>query len=254
MQNGIVRKWHGPQLLNLSAACLVLPVALGCATAHLDPERNQALTFDAVDSPDAGAPSPIARGNPIKSSPSQLGSTDNKGATPIADAGPIAEPITCTVDPPDPKPIHTREWLAYEFSFKEGVVDITSLRREQTAKPRDTSRRVGRYAIELWIGCELIDRVRFSFPLQAAEQPQVRGARHGLNEQPSLTANAHLTSVALVPLDLRATRAELVDRGTGKRSSLAWPPNLPAVSSVSTQQSPTVPARTAPASGSQQHR
>jgi len=158
------------------------------------------------------------------------------------------------VDPPDPKPIHTREWVAYEFAFKEGVVELSSLRREQTTKPRDTARRVGRYAIELWIGCELIDRVRFSFPLQAAEQPPLRGSRHTLNEQPSLTANAHLTSVALVPLDLRATRAELVDRGTGKRSSLAWPPNLPAPASVSTQQPPAAPAQTAPAAGSQNRR
>ncbi len=243
VNNSIVQ---GRRLLNLSAAYFLVRITLSCATAHLDPERNQALTFETVETEDAGVTSRIARSIPVKSAPSHLGSTEGSGA-----AGPAAEPITCTVDPPDPKPIHTREWVVYELAFKEGSVEVISRRREQTAKPRDTDRHVGRYAIELWIGCELIDRVRFSFPLQAAEQPPLAGARHVLNEQPSLTAKAHLTTVARVPLDLRATRAELIDHGTGKRSALAWPPNLSASPSVPALQSGPVPARTVPAAGSQ---
>jgi len=248
IRNRILR---GRQVLYIGTACFLIRIAPSCATAHLDPERNQALTFDTVDSDDAGVSLPNTRGIPVKSTPSQIGSTDNRGPATVSDAGQVAEPITCTVDPPDPKPIHTRQWVVYEFSFKEGAVEVLSQRREQTAKPRDTARRVGRYAIELWIGCELIERVRFSFPLQAAEPPSRPGTRHVLNEQPSLTANAHLTSVALVPLDLRATRAELVDRGTGKRSSLAWPPNLSAPSSNPVQQTLPSPKKEGPATGSQ---
>ena len=246
--NSVPNSWRQ---FRLSSACFVLGVALSCATARFDPERNQALTFDTVLPDDAGAAPTISRNVPVKLSPSQLGTTDNKTPTQHFDAGPPVEPITCTVDPPDPKPLHTRDWIAYEFEFREGSVGVRSHRHERTAKPRDTARIVGRYAVELWIGCELIDRVRFSFPLQAAEQPIAPGNRHGLNEQPSLTANAHLNCTVMVPFDLRATRAELIDRGTGKRSSLAWPPNLPTLSQSNSPQPPQIPPPTIPATGSQ---
>lgn len=209
------------------AAYLVLWTIGGCATAHFDPQRNQALTFDTASPNDAGVAQFARQSTSMKSAPSQPGVTDLGRQPQSSDAGPLADAIICTVDPPDPKPLHTREWIDYEFVFKEGTVEVHSVQLERTEKPRDTARVVGRYAVELWIGCELIDRVRFGFPLQAAERPTPPGTRHALNEQPSLTANAYLARTVMVPLNLRATRAELVDRGTGKRSSLAWPPNLP---------------------------
>ena len=234
-----------------SLACVVLAVALSCATARLDPERNQALTFDAIFPDDAGIAPPVLRSASVKSAPSQVGAAADETTDQHADAGFSGEPITCTVDPPDPKPLHTRDWIAYEFAYKEGVINLRSQRGERTAKPRDTARVVGRYAVELWIGCELIDRVRFSFPLQAAEQPITASTRHALNEQLSLTAKANLTRTVLVPFDSRATRAELIDRGTGKRSSLAWPPNLPPLSNSSSPRSSKIPSPAIPAAGSQ---
>ncbi len=41
--------------------------------------------------------------------------------------------------------------------------------------PVVTARRMGRYAIELWIGQELIERVRFDFPLTAADEAPPSG-------------------------------------------------------------------------------
>lgn len=220
------------RLARLGTAWSVVGLALDCASARFDPERNQALTFDTVASADAGVGPPQARSAPVKLLPSQLGvSRTNEPLTiPPSGTKPQADPITCTVDPPDPKPLHTRDWIVYEFTYSKGLAEVRSQRREQTAKPRDAARVVGRYAIELWIGCELVERVRFSFPLQAAEQTVAPGTRHDLHEQPSLTANASLARTVFVPLDMRATRAELVDHGTGKRLPLAWPPNLQPIS------------------------
>ena len=48
---------------------------------------------------------------------------------------------------------------------------------------------MGRFALELWIGRELIDRVRFDFPLIAAEEtPGV--TRRPLHDAPSLVPHA----------------------------------------------------------------
>ena len=239
------------QSIGFTGSCSLLFMALNCASARLDPEHNRALTFDTVAPDDAGVTPSFASNAPVRQAPSQPGRTESNAAAQQPDARPSAEPITCTVDPPDPKPLHTRDWIVYEFSYTNGKVEVQSQRRELTKKARDTARVIGRYAIELWIGCELIDRVRFSFPLQAAEQFRAPSTRHALHEQPSLTANAQLACTVRVPLDARTTRAELVDRGTGARSSLAWPPNLPTSSNASSQQTKPGSLTAAPADGSQ---
>ncbi len=240
---------HDRHSLGLVAVCSMIGVTLSCASARLDPNRNQALTFDTTTPSDAGA-APLAQSAPVKATASQPSSLQDKTITQSSDTGTSAESITCTVDPPDPKPLHTRDWVVYEFLFNKGQAELQSQSREQTAKPRDTARVVGRYAIELWIGCELIDRVRFSFPLQAAEQLRAPSARHPLREQPSLTANAQLLTAVRVPLEARATRAEWVDRGTGLRTSLAWPPNLSPKPASNPTKSIVVPNRDVPANGS----
>jgi hypothetical protein len=83
---------------------------------------------------------------------------------------------------------------------------------------------MGRYAIELWVGRELIDRVRFDFPMLAAEELPSSARRRPLYEAPTLAAGAHVTQRVLVPASPRATRALLVDRGTGETIALPWPP------------------------------
>ena len=220
-----------------------LLVALSCAGARLDPEHNQALTFDTVPVSDAGLPTEGSNEHAVKHAPSQPASPVVEIQSAPSDAGNASEPLTCTVDPPDPKPSHTRDWLVYEFAYKEGSVNVHSQKLERIGKPRDSARVMGRYSIELWIGCELVDRVRFGFPFQAAEPAKPPSTRHPLHEPPSFTAHAELRTTVRVPLELRATRAELVDRGTGQRTILAWPPNLP-------KTTPAEPARNAPNSSS----
>jgi hypothetical protein len=237
--------------LFVAFAVTSLLVALSCASARLDPERNQALTFDTVSAPDAGLPTEPASSQAVKRAASQPASSGADNQTAPADAGTEGEPLTCTVDPPDPKPAHTRDWLVYEFAYREGSVNVLSRKHERLERPRDSARVTGRYSIELWIGCELVDRVRFGFPLQAAEAAKVPSARHPLNEPPSFTAHAELRTTVRVPLELRATRSELVDRRTGVRTALAWPPDLTEPSRTKPVPNQPNPSSAAPAKGSQ---
>lgn len=222
--------------LTLTWVIAALPA---CSGARLDPEKNQALTFDTSGTSDAGVQSPISLPS-RKAAPSQL-ATSSKQQDSEAPAGTAVaqpEPIRCTQDPPDPKPTSTRDWFALEFKLVNGAIRLHSAHRVQTQKQRDAARVMGRYAVELWIGCELLERVRFNFPLQAADAAVNTSRRHALHEQPPLTARADLGATVLVPLSDRATRAELVDRQAGTRDALAWPPDLNSAESGSSRKSP----------------
>ena len=124
---------------------------------------------------------------------------------------------------PDPPPLVLAEQWEYELRFDGGKVSIASVRRIRLARPVATARRIGRYAIELWIGEELVDRVRFDFPGLAGEQPSADGPQ-SLREPPRFAAGAHVSRKVRVPASPRATRAILVDRATGRETPLKWPP------------------------------
>jgi hypothetical protein len=83
---------------------------------------------------------------------------------------------------------------------------------------------MGRFAFELWIGRELIDRVRFDFPMTSAD-PAPSERKRPLDEPPTFSAGADVDRTILVPATPRATRAVLVDRGTQKTTELPWPPD-----------------------------
>jgi hypothetical protein len=74
---------------------------------------------------------------------------------------------------------------------------------------------MGRFALELFEGPTLIERVRFDFPLLGAPEPDA-----------SLSFSGKLrTRIGVVfPATKRGTRLELWDRATGRRWSLPWPP------------------------------
>jgi|GEM_PF-2155363 len=214
-------------------ASLAVLGSVACSGVRLDPERNQALTFDTTESSDAGVASPLtmpakraAASQPAVTAQHEASAGPEGASLPAPAESNAPEPMRCTQDPPDPKPSSTKDWVAMDFTYANGTAQLQASRRVQSAKPRDSARVMGRYAVELWIGCELIDRVRFGFPLQAAETLPRNDGRHALHEPPSLTARAQLRATVLVPASERATRAELVDRSAGTRVSLAWPPAL----------------------------
>ena len=136
------------------------------------------------------------------------------------------------------------EQWEYQLLFQKGAPSVESVQKRTRPKPVSTPRRMGRFALELWIGHELIDRVRFDFPLIAAEEkPGVK--RRPLHDAPSLAPNAIARIRVSVPASPRATRLVLLDRATEKSQELTWPPDrdrpisVPAAVPDSSAQAPT---------------
>ena len=125
---------------------------------------------------------------------------------------------------PDPTPLASSEHWRYELHHRDGSVSVTRVTLVRHARAVVTPRHLGRFAIELWIGRELIDRVRFDFPLLADDSALREGQGSRAWSAPSFGPGADVTCAVLVPASPRATRAELVDRSTGSRTSLPWPP------------------------------
>jgi len=67
----------------LAFTVLSLLVALSCAGARLDPEHNQALTFDTVPVSDAGLPTEGSNEHAVKHAPSQPASPVVEIQTPL---------------------------------------------------------------------------------------------------------------------------------------------------------------------------
>src|SRR5690606_41135099 len=74
----------------------------------------------------------------------------------------------------------------------EGQIELRSVEPVELEKPVATARRMGRFAVELLIGQELIDRVRFDFPLLAGEE--ALGKRRPHDAPPSDRKSTRLNS------------------------------------------------------------
>lgn len=119
-----------------------------------------------------------------------------------------------------------KEQWEYQVVFADGAARVEGVVHRTLAKAVATPRRMGRFALELWIGHELIDRVRFDFPMIAAEErPGVR--RRPLHDTPSLAAHAIGRVRVSLPASPRATRLMLVDRAlpSDRAQELPWPPD-----------------------------
>jgi hypothetical protein len=145
------------------------------------------------------------------------------------DGGANPPPAPADTALPDPEPLRLERQWDYELMYDRGRVRVLGVQERTFPKPIVTARRMGRFAIELWIGGELIDRVRFDFPLLPAETLH-SGPRHPLHEPPSFAEGLVARRHVLVPASPRATRAVLVDRATGKSRFLPWPPDHPLAS------------------------
>lgn len=124
---------------------------------------------------------------------------------------------------PDPEPLSNERQWQYELLYDSGNLSVLSVELRTFDKPITTARQMGRFAIELWRGRELIERVRFDFPMLAAEEPTAEGGSP-LSRPPDLSAHAKVRRRVLVPDAKRPNRAILVDRAAGKELPLAWPP------------------------------
>ena len=185
-------------------------VAFACSTTSRSPEaQGPTLTF----------PVAIAEGE-------GEGADDmprDGGSRIAADTAPEPVPPNSA---PDPEPLRIARQWEYEVVYDRGKLSVAKVRAMRFDKPVVTARQMGRFAIELWIGHELVDRVRFDFPLLAADEPQ-KGPRRPLKDPPNLGSGVRVTRTLLVPASPRATRAVLLDRATGEVTALPWPPDAP---------------------------
>jgi hypothetical protein len=108
-----------------------------------------------------------------------------------------------------------------DLSFRSGTIAFGGARRVELLKPTSTPRLMGRFAVELYVGKELIDRVRFDFPLLGADDFAGGGRRW--DSPPSFERKLSTNAAVMVPHSERATRAILLDRATGRVWSLPWP-------------------------------
>lgn len=214
------RVWFVSSVMTALAACAggkVQTVDPG-HIAYVVPHHIAEGQGEGTDLPDGGTPPPSAP--PINGvSPPSPPPGANGEPPPVA--SPPAPPLPGSA--PDPEPLKLAEQFQYQLLLQNNELTVEGVEPRTLPKPVATPRRIGRFALELWIGRELIDRVRFDFPLLGAEErPGIK--RRPLHDPPSLTANAIARVRVNVPNSPRATRLVLVDRAAGTSRELQWPP------------------------------
>ena len=134
------------------------------------------------------------------------------------DAGPAIAPVATvelTRTPADPQPIVARDRWIFDLRWDSGDMWLLGVRVEVLPAPQPTPRAMGRFAVELYEGPALIERVRFDFPLLGAAEPDA-----GV----SLSRKLRTSIGVYVPVTSRGTQLLLVDRSTSHRWKLPWPP------------------------------
>lgn len=144
-------------------------------------------------------------------------------------------------DLPDPQPLSERAQWSYPITYDRGAVTAGVPELVCLPRPQPTARRIGRFAFELWLGRELVDRVRFDFPLLAAEAPAPASPRP-IHDTPRFAPGARVSVVLRVPASERATRASILDRATGEVLDVTWPPRA-ASGAPLVRDCPALPAR-----------
>jgi hypothetical protein len=135
------------------------------------------------------------------------------------DAGARSTPdIVVTPTPADPPPLVERQQWVFDLRWERGDVWLLGVHALDLRAPQATPRVMGRFAIELFEGTALIERVRFDFPLLGVPEPEDAG------NTPSLTKKLSTRVGVVFPATTRGTRLELWDRATNRRWSLPWPP------------------------------
>lgn len=123
--------------------------------------------------------------------------------------------------PPDPPARASRKHWNIQVAARGGKVTAERATAVMLDKPQESPRVFGRFALELYIGKELLDRVRFNVPLMGDEPPQ--GNRNNL-PRPRFDKNVTTHVTVRIADNPRAAFALVVDRETGDAQKVEWPP------------------------------
>ena len=141
----------------------------------------------------------------------------------VSDAGAAAEAGTHAASrriPPDPPAMSEREQWVFDLRWQAGEVYLVQVHKTDMGGPHPTPRVMGRFALELYEGPTLIERVRFDFPLLGVPEAPDAGWRTPPRLEPKLKTRIGV----LFPATKRGTRLELWDRARDQRWPLPWPP------------------------------
>ncbi len=118
----------------------------------------------------------------------------------------------------DPPPLTSKDQWVFDLRWDSGDVYLLGTKKIELPSPMTTPRAMGRFAIELSEHGILIERTRFDFPGLAVP-----------DEDGGVRMNQKLkTRIGVFfPVTPRGDKLELVDRATGQRWALPWPPQQP---------------------------
>jgi len=137
-----------------------------------------------------------------------------------ADAGARDSGVISRI-PPDPPAMTEREQWVFDLRWDRGEIYLLEVHKVDMGAPHPTPRAMGRFALELFEGPTLIERVRFDFPmLGAPEAPSDAGLKAAPRFEPKLKTRIGV----LFPATKRGTKLELWDRANDQRWPLPWPP------------------------------
>jgi len=121
--------------------------------------------------------------------------------------------------PPDPPPVASNTQWVFEIQSKQSVPSISKVTQLTLDKAEPTPRMMGRFALEFYVGRELLDRLRFNVPLNGD------GAREGGPGKKRPVFRVNTKFFARMADQKRATYLRLVDRATGEIQLFTWPPD-----------------------------
>jgi hypothetical protein len=138
-------------------------------------------------------------------------------ASRVLDAGmpiPLIPDVVITRTAADPPALVERSQWVFDLRWDRGDVWLVGVHSLQLPEPQTTPRVIGRFALELFEGVALVERVRFDFPLLGVPD---------LDAGPSLERKLRTRIGVVFPATKRGTRLELCDRATGRRWTVPWP-------------------------------
>lgn len=179
-------------------------------------------------------------------SPTQLaGSASASVSGPKKPKSPASPPSTGFL--PDPPAASATQTYRYPVRVSDGTVSVGRPQLVTHTKAVTTPRTMGRFALELYVGRELLERVRFELPLLDTPSPP-----RSPNAPPDFARHASVRVQVDLPLLERATYAMWVDRATGEKKRIFWPPvddftPAPRASSSAAPAAPSASSAAAPA-------
>jgi hypothetical protein len=167
----------------------------------------------------AAASALVALSAVVTAAPDGGAASSDGGLAPARKDG--GAPISKT--PPDPPPMSERGQWIFDLRWDKGDIYLLGVHRIDLGTAQATPRAMGRFALELFEGPTLIERVRFDFPFLMFGD---LGPDAGMEGRMRPTFDKKLTTRigVMVPATKRGNRLELVDRMTEKRMPLPWPP------------------------------